>query len=101
MLAQERELAEKRMLDDRRRLTDDIARELFARVEPIRVAAVNRGATALAAPDDAVALAVRVDANRSYRLASWQIAPWRVSCGRDLRKDSMSCDVVINCEAAR
>jgi serine/threonine protein kinase len=37
---------------------------------------------------------VRSDANRSYRLGSWQTAPWRVSCRSDLQKDSMSwcCD---------
>jgi signal transduction histidine kinase len=60
MLAQDRELAEKRMLDDRRRLTDDIAREVLSRLDAIRLAAVNRDTAALAAPGDAVALAVRV-----------------------------------------
>jgi len=41
------------------------------------------------------------DANRSYRLGSWQTALWRVSCRSDLQKDSMGCDVVINCEGSR
>ena len=64
MLAQERELAEKRMLDDRRRLTDDIARELLSRVDAIRVAAVNRSPTASSANNDAVVLAVPVSGER-------------------------------------
>jgi len=63
MLAQERELAEKRMLDDRRRLTDDIARELLARVDAIRLEVLNRTGPAVA-PHDAVVLAVHVTGER-------------------------------------
>lgn len=49
MLAQERELAEKRLVDGRRRLAADVRQELLSGLERVRLEAVNRTAPAGAA----------------------------------------------------
>ncbi|MBI3048640.1 MAG: hypothetical protein HYY76_10070 [Acidobacteria bacterium] len=73
MIAQERELAEKRLADERRRIAADVGQELRLRLDRLRREATDPASPAPAAGRDAIALVS--DVGRDRLVLPWEAHP--------------------------